>query len=367
MVALLIHYMAPIMFASLVVFLLLGYPVAFSLAANGLIFGLIGIELGLFHARFPAGAAGARLRRHEQRHAARDPVLHLHGTDPRTLRHGGGPARHHRAVVRHDPRRPRLCGDLRRRAAGGDHRRGRRLGHLDGADLAADHAALRLRPARRLRRDRGLRNAGADHPALAGADRDGRPARPLGRRHVRGRVSPRPHAGGPLCRLCGPGHPAVPQAAPGLPVEAIEYREDDGGRGLVSLGVLFVASSVVGGACDARLGDPRGGLRRALDVRRHRLRLLRRRGELALRPDARAPVPVAARPAGDVRDGAAAVPDLPRARHHLHRRRDPDRRRRHGRERRACPGADQAAADVGPDAPGGGDRPPSSRLSWSSS
>src|SRR3989449_4867305 len=48
MVAMLIHYMAPIMFASLVIFLLLGYPVAFSLAANGLIFGLIGIELGLF-------------------------------------------------------------------------------------------------------------------------------------------------------------------------------------------------------------------------------------------------------------------------------------------------------------------------------
>ena len=44
--------MAPIMFASLVVFLLLGYPVAFSLAANGLIFGLIGIELGLFRPDF---------------------------------------------------------------------------------------------------------------------------------------------------------------------------------------------------------------------------------------------------------------------------------------------------------------------------
>jgi TRAP-type mannitol/chloroaromatic compound transport system permease large subunit len=52
MTALLIHYMAPIMFASLVVFLLLGYPVAFSLAANGLIFGLIGIELGLFRPDF---------------------------------------------------------------------------------------------------------------------------------------------------------------------------------------------------------------------------------------------------------------------------------------------------------------------------
>src|ERR1700752_580147 len=52
MTAMFIHYMGPIIFASLVVFLLLGYPVAFSLAANGLIFGLIGIELGLFHPDF---------------------------------------------------------------------------------------------------------------------------------------------------------------------------------------------------------------------------------------------------------------------------------------------------------------------------
>ncbi|MCV2864696.1 TRAP transporter large permease [Albidovulum sediminicola] len=37
--------MAPIMFASLVVFLLLGYPVAFSLAANGLMFFAIGVWL----------------------------------------------------------------------------------------------------------------------------------------------------------------------------------------------------------------------------------------------------------------------------------------------------------------------------------
>ncbi|MFG1478855.1 TRAP transporter large permease subunit [Xanthobacter sp. V4C-4] len=44
--------MAPIMFVALVVFLLLGYPVAFSLAANGLVFGLIGIWLGLFRPDF---------------------------------------------------------------------------------------------------------------------------------------------------------------------------------------------------------------------------------------------------------------------------------------------------------------------------
>src|SRR5438552_6204055 len=35
------------MFGALVVFLLLGYPVAFSLAANGLFFGLVAIDLGL--------------------------------------------------------------------------------------------------------------------------------------------------------------------------------------------------------------------------------------------------------------------------------------------------------------------------------
>jgi TRAP-type mannitol/chloroaromatic compound transport system permease large subunit len=42
--------MAPLMFGALVVFLLIGYPVAGALAANGILFGLIGIELGLLHA-----------------------------------------------------------------------------------------------------------------------------------------------------------------------------------------------------------------------------------------------------------------------------------------------------------------------------
>ena len=43
----LIANMAPIMFGALIIFLLSGFPVAFSLAANGLFFGLLGIELGL--------------------------------------------------------------------------------------------------------------------------------------------------------------------------------------------------------------------------------------------------------------------------------------------------------------------------------
>ena len=47
MTAFLIANMAPIMFVTLVIFLLSGFPVAFSLAANGLFFGLVGIEVGL--------------------------------------------------------------------------------------------------------------------------------------------------------------------------------------------------------------------------------------------------------------------------------------------------------------------------------
>src|SRR3970282_720605 len=39
--------MAPLMFAGLAAFLLLGYPVAFALAANGLLFAFAGFELGL--------------------------------------------------------------------------------------------------------------------------------------------------------------------------------------------------------------------------------------------------------------------------------------------------------------------------------
>jgi tripartite ATP-independent transporter DctM subunit len=48
----LIANMAPIMFASLVIILLLGYPAAFSLGAVGLIFALVGIELGEFRPDF---------------------------------------------------------------------------------------------------------------------------------------------------------------------------------------------------------------------------------------------------------------------------------------------------------------------------
>ena len=43
-----LEVMPPLMFGGLVVFLLIGFPVAFSLAAVGLFFGFLSIELGFF-------------------------------------------------------------------------------------------------------------------------------------------------------------------------------------------------------------------------------------------------------------------------------------------------------------------------------
>ncbi len=51
-VHLLTEYMAPAMFVGLMVFLIIGYPAAFSLAAVGLFFGFLGIEVGLIRSDF---------------------------------------------------------------------------------------------------------------------------------------------------------------------------------------------------------------------------------------------------------------------------------------------------------------------------
>ncbi len=52
MIAMLSHNMAPLMFAGLILFMICGYHAAFSLAAVGLAFGVLGIELGLIQPDF---------------------------------------------------------------------------------------------------------------------------------------------------------------------------------------------------------------------------------------------------------------------------------------------------------------------------
>ena len=125
-------------------FLLIGYPVAFSLAANGLFFGIIAIDLGLLKPELlqalPERVFG--IMRNDTLLAIpfftfMGLILERSGMAEDLLETIGqmfGPG----------ARRARLCRRVRRRAVGGDDRRRGRVGHLDGADLAADHAALRL-------------------------------------------------------------------------------------------------------------------------------------------------------------------------------------------------------------------------------
>ena len=85
--------------------LMAGYPVAFTLGGVSLAFALLGHLLGLFDLEFPRRVSAARLRRDDQRGAARDPALYLHGRDAGALAHRGGSARNHGAAVRPAARR----------------------------------------------------------------------------------------------------------------------------------------------------------------------------------------------------------------------------------------------------------------------
>ena len=71
-----------------------------------------------------------------------------------------------------------------------------------------------------------------------------------------------------------------PKAAPGLPPEAIGFREKDGSRGLWSLGVAVHRQLRIRLVHDAELGYPRRRFRRAQHVLRHPVRFLRRGPEL---------------------------------------------------------------------------------------
>ena len=173
------------MFAGLILFMLIGYPAAFSLAAVGLFFGFIGIELGLI-------ATGLSRQPHLSARSASSattccwpfPFFTLMGTIlercglAEDLLEGFGQLFGGRA------RRSFLCGHLRRRDPRRHHRHGRRLGDRHGAHLAADDDEIRLQRPPCHRRHRRLRHHHPAHPALAGARHSRRPAAEAGGRHV---------------------------------------------------------------------------------------------------------------------------------------------------------------------------------------
>ena len=245
MVAMLIHYMAPIMFASLVIFLLLGYPVAFSLAANGLIFGLLGIQLGLFHPDFLQALPeriygimnndvllaipfftfmGLILERSGMAEDLLDTIGQLFGTVRGGLAYAvifvGALLAATTGVVAASVISMGLISLPIMLRYGYDRR-------LASGVIAASGTLAQIIPpslvlivmADQLGRSVGDMYEGAFLPGLLLAGL---------------------YAGYVVLVTL-----LFPKLAPGLPVEAIEYREDDGGRGLVSLAALFVASSVV--------------------------------------------------------------------------------------------------------------------------
>ena len=194
--------MPPLMFGGLVVAMLIGFPVAFTLAARRAFIRLPRDSSRLLRPEFPSGHSRPRIRQRAfQRAAARDPLLHLHGRDPRAMRSCRRHARFDGPVVRSDPRRPRLFRHHRRLHPRRHHRHGGGAGHRHGADLDAGDDPLRLQHALHHRRAGGIRHHHPARAALAGADRAGRPARQVGRRHVSRRLGPVGFPDLAVCRL----------------------------------------------------------------------------------------------------------------------------------------------------------------------
>ena len=197
-----LEMMPPLMFGGLILAMLIGFPVAFTLAALGLSFGFLSIYLGFFDMNFLQAIPGRILRQRAlERIAAGDFLLHLHGFGPRALRSRRRHAGFNGPVVRSGSRRPRLFRHHRRLHPRRDHRHGGGAGHRHGADLAAGDAPLRLQRALHHRRARRVRHHHPAGAALAGADRDGRPARQVGRRHVSRRLGTVGAPDRPVCRL----------------------------------------------------------------------------------------------------------------------------------------------------------------------
>ena len=216
MIEFIAHNMAPIMFGCLVVCSCCSaIPVAFALAANGLAFAFIGIELGLFPANFlqamPERVYGVMNN---------DTLLAIpFFTFMGLILERSGMAEDLLDTI------GQLFGPIRGGLAYAVIFVGALLAATTGV-VAASVISMGLislpimlrygydRRARH-RRDRGLGHARPDHPAVAGADRPGRPARPLGRRHVRGGDHPGPGPDRALCRLRAADDHRLPEGGAG--------------------------------------------------------------------------------------------------------------------------------------------------------
>ena len=255
MSAFLIANMAPIMFASLVVVLLLGYPAAFSLGAVGLIYAFVGIQLGEFRPDFlqalPERVYGVMnndtllaipfftfmglvLERSGMAEDLLDTIGQLFGT----IR--GGLAY---AVV--------FVGALLAATTG--------VVAASVISMGLISLPIMLRYGYDRRMATGIIAASGTlaqiiPPSLVlivMADQLGKSVGDMYEgAFIPGLVLAGLYAGYAFLVTL-----VFPKAAPGLPPEAIGFREDNGSRGLLSLGVLFLASIAIRLADDAKIRD----------------------------------------------------------------------------------------------------------------
>ena len=195
----------PLMFAALFVFLLSGIPVAFGLAATGLFMGFIGMEAGLFGSNLfqalPLRVFG--IMQNDTLLAI--PFFTLMGI----ILERSGMAEDLLETV------GQVFGPVRGGLAIAVILVGALLAATTGVVAAAviSMGLISLPIMLRYGYNRTIAtgtitavgHAGAGDPAVAGADRAGRPARPLGRRHVRRRPDSGPDPGRPVPGLRGAG------------------------------------------------------------------------------------------------------------------------------------------------------------------
>ncbi len=334
MTTFLIHNMAPLMFAGLIVVMLLGYPVAFALAAVGIGFGLLGIELGLLQATLfqalPERIWGVM---------SNDTLLAIpFFTFMGLILERSGMAEDLLETI------GQLFGAVRGGLAYAVIFVGALLAATTGVVAASVISMglislpimLRYGYDRRFASgvDRRVRHARADHPAVARAHHHGGPIGEIRRRHVCGRVHPRLRADRPL-RLLHVGRLRVQE---GMGAGVAGGSADAEGTGRIEREP--VADRAVrdfgrrgGGLREMVLPSRRAARRtdRRRDLRRYRRRVLH-----GADPEgAQVPTAVEARRARGVRADSGAGADLPRAGHDLPWRRDAHGGRRDGRDRRA--------------------------------
>ena len=284
MEAFFIDNMAPIMFGALVVFLLLGYPAAFSLGAIGLIFGLIGIELGQFSPDFLQALPdriygvmgnetllaipfftfmGLILERSGMAEDLLDTIGQLFGTVRGGLAY---------AVV--------FVGALLAATTG--------VVAASVISMGLISLPIMLRYGYDRRVATGIIAASGTlaqiiPPSLVlivMADQLGRSVGDMYEAaFIPGLVLSGLYAGYVFLVTM-----LFPKATPGLPAEAVGFREADGSRGLMSLGILTRGERDLRLVRHAQLDVARRRLCGAEPVLRHPVRLRRRRGELGRSP-----------------------------------------------------------------------------------